>query len=189
MTLWWLRRTEIRSSVWEQETLKAAKAGDREAIWALLAPHEAVLFRLCLAQLGNAADAEDAAQETLVQAIRALPQFRGDSQLRTWLIRIAIRLCRRRGQQRRETIPLDEQTKTHAGPEQATVTRAVLEEALTQLTENQRTVLLLQAVEGWSMREIAESLGVTEKKIENELYRARKALARWKEESNGSELD
>ena len=188
MTLWWLRRTETNDSVWEQEILKQAQAGDREAIRVLLSPHEAVLFRLCLAQLGNRADAEDAAQETLVQAVRALPRFRGEAQLQTWLIRIAIRVCGRRGKQRHETLALDSQAVTVVGPEQATIEKALLQEALTRLTELQRAALMLQAVEGWSMREIAVGLGIPEKKVENELYRARKALARWKEEAGDDSL-
>ena len=63
----------------------------------------------------------------------------------------------------------------------------MLRDALAHLTDIQRTCLMLQAVEGWSAREIAQSLSVTSKKVENELYRARKALARWEESSNGDE--
>jgi RNA polymerase sigma-70 factor, ECF subfamily len=180
MTLWQLRRTRTDAP---DALLVRARVGDAEAICALLTPHEPLLYRLCLALLGNPADAEDAAQETLLRAVRALPKFRGEAQLSTWLVRIARNVCHQR---RPHTLPLDD-TLTVASPEDATLDRVVLLAALTRLTELQRTCLLLQAVEGWSMAEIARSLKINEKKVENELYRARKALARWEEESASSE--
>ena len=70
--------------------------------------------------------------------------------------------------------------------EDAALERALLQEALAHLTELQRSCLVLQAVEGWSIAEIASSLSVTSKKVENELYRARKALARWEENTDGN---
>jgi RNA polymerase sigma-70 factor, ECF subfamily len=186
MTLWWLRRTGTVASLSERDLLVRARSGDTEAIRALLTPHEPLVFRLCLAILGNRADAEDAAQETLLSAIRALPTFRGDSQLSTWLVRIARNICTKRC---RVTVALDDITLSVGGPEDAALERVVLQEALAHLTELQRSCLVLQAVEGWSIAEIARSLSVTSKKVENELYRARKALARWEEDRNGNEVD
>lgn len=186
MTLWWLRRTGTVASLSERDLLVRARSGDTEAIRSLLTPHEPLLFRLCLAILGNRADAEDAAQETLLAAIRALPKFRGDSQLSTWLVRIARNVCTKH---RRVSVSLDALALAVAGPEEAALERMVLQEALAHLTELQRSCLVLHAVEGWSTAEIARSLSVTSKKVENELYRARKALARWEEDRNGNEVD
>ncbi|MGC4046191.1 MAG: RNA polymerase sigma factor [Armatimonas sp.] len=177
MTLWQLRRHQTSTP---DPLLAKARAGDAEAIRALLTPQEPLIFRLCLALLGNPADAEDAAQETLLQAIRALPKFRGEAQLSTWLVRIARNVCHKR--RPRVTLPLEEATISSDSPEVAALDRAALQAALACLTSLQRTCLLLQAVEGWSMAEIAQSLNINEKKVENELYRARKALARWEQE-------
>ncbi|WP_395146318.1 RNA polymerase sigma factor [Armatimonas sp.] len=184
MTLWWLRRPGTVASLSDRDLLNRARSGNSEAIRALLTPHEPLLFRLCLAILGNRADAEDAAQETLLAAIRALPKFRGDAQLSTWLVRIARNICTKR---RPAALSLDDAALSVAGPEDAALERVVLQEALAHLTELQRTCLVLQAVEGWSIAEIAQSLSVTQKKVENELYRARKALARWEESTSGNE--
>nr|WP_309696980.1 RNA polymerase sigma factor [Armatimonas sp.] len=184
MTLWWLRRPGTVASLSERDLLNQARSGNSEAIRALLTPHEPLVFRLCLAILGNRADAEDAAQETLLAAIRALPKFRGDAQLSTWLVRIARNTCTKR---RPVNVSLDDAGLSVVGPEETTLDRLVLRDALAHLTDIQRTCLMLQAVEGWSAREIAQSLSVTSKKVENELYRARKALARWEESSNGDE--
>ena len=60
---------------------------------ALLASHEASLRFLCRELLGSHDDAEDALQETFLRAIRGLGSFRGEAQLKTWLTRIAIRVC------------------------------------------------------------------------------------------------
>lgn len=186
MTLWWLRRPATVASLSERDLLSQARSGNSEAIRALLTPHEPLIFRLCLAILGNRADAEDAAQETLLAAIKALPKFRGDAQLSTWLVRIARNICTKR---RPSEISLEDAGFSVAGPEEAALERMVLRDALAHLTELQRTCLLLQAVEGWSISDIAQSLSVPEKKVENELYRARKALARWEETTDGKSLD
>lgn len=180
MTFWWVNRPRGVASLRERDLLTQARSGDEAAITALLTPHEPLVFRLCLALLGNRADAEDAAQETFLAALRALPRFRGEAQLATWLVRIARNVCSKR---RTVGVSLEESTLAVAGPEDATLDRLLLQEALTHLTETQRACLLLQSVEGWSVREIAESLHLTEKKVENELYRARKALVRWEEEN------
>lgn len=177
MTLWQLRRHQTSTP---DPLLIKARSGDTEAIRALLTPHEPLVYRLCLALLGNPADAEDAAQETLLQAIRALPKFRGEAQISTWLVRIARNICHKRRPKVMQ--PLEEATLSTVSPEDAALQRVALQAALTQLTELQRTCLMLQAVEGWSMAEIAQSLNINEKKVENELYRARKALARWEQE-------
>lgn len=184
MTLWWLRRpATTTTSLSERDLLIQARVGEREAIRCLLMPHEPLVFRLCLAILGNRADAEDAAQETLLAAIKALPKFRGEAQLSTWLVRIARNVCTKR---RSVGVSLEEAQLSVAGPEDAALERALLQEALAHLTELQRSCLVLQAVEGWSIAEIASSLSVTSKKVENELYRARKALARWEENTDGN---
>src|SRR5712691_11254561 len=79
----------------ESELLRAGKSGDRAALEQLLALHKRSLLALCHGILGHADDAEDAAQETFLRALRALPGFRGDAAFRTWLFRIAVNVCLR----------------------------------------------------------------------------------------------
>jgi RNA polymerase sigma-70 factor (ECF subfamily) len=184
--------THARPLAGEERALIArARTGDREALRALLVPHEALLFRVCLAQLAHAADAEDAAQETLLLAIQALTRprgFREECALSTYLVKIALRVCGRRGR-RREMVALDTRHAESLGgdPTPAVLDRLVLEQALRRLTAEQRAALLLQSVEGWSVRGIAASLGISEKKVDNTLYRARQALARWERETTYGE--
>lgn len=193
--------------------LRAGEAGDTRALERLLARHERALCLLCGGMLVdrstagarhtlNGAEAEDAVQETFLRALRALHAgrgFRGDSTVRTWLFRIAINVClewRRRA--RFSPFPsflaLDD-VDAHAAdpgpsPEAAVLRAWQAREALRVLPPRHRALLLLKEREGWSVREIAAAMGWTDKKVHNELYKARVRLAEWRaaqeiEERNG----
>src|SRR5256885_16267234 len=77
----------------ERALLARARAGDTAAMEDLLGAHERPIFALCCGVLGNSHDAEDAVQESFLRALRALPRFRGESGVRTWLYRIALNVC------------------------------------------------------------------------------------------------
>lgn len=77
----------------ETQLIRRARNGDTEAFAALVALHERFVYNLALRSLGNPEDAADTAQEAFVRAWMALPEFRGQSQFRTWLYRIVINLC------------------------------------------------------------------------------------------------
>jgi RNA polymerase sigma-70 factor, ECF subfamily len=142
----------------------------------LLAPHEAPLRFLCRELLGNHDDAEDALQETFLRALRGLKSFRGEAQLKTWLTRIAIRVCL---EQRRRPVQMLPLPPKSASPEAQTVHKLVLESALSELPPRRRAIFLLKEVEGWSLAEIAEATGTNAPLVKVELYRARKTLASW----------
>ena len=148
------------------------------AIASLLSPHEAALRFLCRELLGNHDDAEDALQETFLRAIRGLPKFRHDAQLKTWLTRIAIRVCleQRRRPQLEHALPAPTPTLS---PETQTVNRLWLQSALSELSPRRRAIFLLKEVEGWSLAEIAKATGTNTPLVKVELYRARKTLQSW----------
>jgi RNA polymerase sigma-70 factor, ECF subfamily len=77
----------------EDVGLPAARRGDEAAFRELVEAHRADLHAHCYRMLGSLHDADDALQDTLLRAWRALPKFRGDSSLRTWLYRIATNVC------------------------------------------------------------------------------------------------
>jgi RNA polymerase sigma-70 factor (ECF subfamily) len=180
------------SPVTEAALLREARVGDHAALERLVALHQRSLFALCFGMLGHAEDAEDAVQEAFLQALRGLPGFRGEAAFRTWLHRIAVNLCLRWRSRRLPTDPWDEQrpdapTDTDS-PERIAVRRLRVREALGALRPRQRAVLLLKELEGWSMAEIGAALGWNEKRVENELYRARRALVEWRrQESDGGD--
>lgn len=163
--------------------IRAYEAGDSRTLEQILTAYEAPLFRICMGILGSREDAEDAVQETFLRALRALRRFRGESGVRTWLHRIAVNVCLEWKRSRRQVVALDEVAEardTHPGPDDVAIQQARVFEALTSLTPRQRAAIVLQAVEGLTMQEIAAALGWTPKKVENELYRARQALVKWR---------
>jgi RNA polymerase sigma-70 factor, ECF subfamily len=173
----------------EIDLLQAGRAGDRRALEQLVALHKQTLFALCHSILGHAEDAEDAVQETFLRALRALPRFRGEAAFRTWLLRIAINVCLNWKRDQRPTEPWDEArplTPPDAdSPETIALRHLQMQEALNVLRPHHRVVFLLKEREGWSMAEIGAALQWSEKRVENALYQARRALVAWRRREAG----
>ena len=114
----------------EPELLEAARRGDDDAFGLLAGPYRGELHAHCYRMLGSTADAEDALQETLLRAWRALPQFEGRSSLRAWLYKIATNACLRAIEQRsRRVLPVDygPAADPHDGPAEPVTEAAWLE--------------------------------------------------------------
>ena len=135
----------------------------------------------------SASEVEDVVQDVFLTAHRLLPRFRGDSQISTWLFRLTVNAARhhRRRQQRRRWLQFGFRMLTVAEPaapspaEQLQASRELqlVREALADLPEKYRTVLILSRLEGMSGEQIAE---ITETKVATvwvQLHRARAELA------------
>jgi RNA polymerase sigma-70 factor (ECF subfamily) len=100
--------------------VQAAQDGDLDAFEALVCRHQPAVYRVALRMLVSEADAQDATQETFVRAWRALPSFRHDSALTTWLYRIVTRRCLDliavAGQPRHSTTPSPTRALTQSTP-------------------------------------------------------------------------
>jgi len=139
--------------------------------------------------LGNAQDAEDAAQDTFIKAYRNLRNFRPDSSLYTWLYRIAVNTCldykKRpffasiyRGACGDDEV-MNELPSDDPSPErlyESKQTCHVLRMSLKQLSEKFRTVLILKEIEGLSYEEIAEVLDISIGTVKSRISRAREEL-------------
>jgi RNA polymerase sigma-70 factor (ECF subfamily) len=124
-------------------------------------------------------DVEDASQEVFLQMHRYLPQFRGNSQLKTWLYRLCITQARHVRRRRRlaETLRswLSRTVDPHVGPELSEDSaRRRIEKALERLSEQERLAFVLYEMEGLSGRQVAETLRCTEATLWRRLHYARK---------------
>lgn len=175
------------------ELLTAARQGDAAALEALLVRYQPHLYRFGLRMCGNAEDAGDVAQESLISMVRSLPDFRGEASVSTWLYTIARRFCMRKRRRGKYAPPREDSldaAETHAAqriadpapnPEQTATNRElaeVLSRAIDALDPPQREVLVLRDVEGLSAPEAAEVLGISVDAVKSRLHRARVAVRR-----------
>jgi RNA polymerase sigma-70 factor (ECF subfamily) len=186
----WLALGEIEEGASRELALvRAGQAGDPAALDALLALHERSLFAFCHDILRHAQDAEDAVQETFLRALRALAGFRQEATFRTWLFRIALNVCLQGKASRPRAEPWNEECLSHhpagSSPEEIALHHLRLQEALGALLPRQRAVLLLRSRDGWSLGEIAAVFGWSERRVEYELAKARRALFEWRRRESG----
>lgn len=131
------------------------------------------LFRLCLVMLGNAADAEDAVQETLVKYLQKAPSFADGAHERAWLITVAKNQCRDmlRARRRHQPLSLDCLEDVGADPAESGIL-----EALLSLPEKFRLVLTLYYVEQCSVGDIARIIQRTPSAVKMRLQKGRRLL-------------
>lgn len=163
----------------EHDLIQQARQGDAEALDALYRRHAPRVYSVVRRLTGDDAQAEDAAQETWLRAIRALPDFRGQAMFSTWLHRIAVN-CALYGRRKRERNRLRElqlpETLPAPGSEPRPLLRMKLEEAIDTLPEGMRRVLVLHDVEGYTHEEIGALLGVAAGTCKSQLFKARAKL-------------
>jgi RNA polymerase sigma-70 factor (ECF subfamily) len=192
----------------QQALIDAAAGGDEGAFARLVQPHRGELHAHCYQMLGSVHDAEDALQETLLRAWRAIGRFEGRSTLRSWLYTIATNVALNLIAKRpKRVLPIDygPRTDPHDGPGEPVVESVWIEPypgerlgledelagpearyelresvelafvaALQHLPPNQRAVLILREVLGFSAAEVADTLGTTVASVNSALQRARK---------------
>jgi RNA polymerase sigma-70 factor, ECF subfamily len=167
------------------EFLRRLRAGDPRAFEELVAAHQHRIFGVALRMLGRPAEAEEVAQEVFLRAHRALGTFRGDAKLSTWLYGIAARLCLNRlastagrmvgaGEEMLTRIPsgqADPATQLEQGE-----LWAALRQAIADLPDERRVVVVLRDIEGLSYEEIARALELEPGTVRSRLHRARMDL-------------
>jgi RNA polymerase sigma-70 factor (ECF subfamily) len=155
-------------------------------IEALVYTHYDAIYRLALSILADAAEAEDAVQETFIAADRALEQFRGQSSLKTWLFAIAINQCRRmlRQRKRRQILTDTWQTARALLPQPSlpedtmtrTETEDLLRQTVSELKEKHRLPIILRYAHDMTAPEIAQVLQISEGTVHSRLHYARREL-------------
>ena len=189
--------TLITPETADLELVQRAKEGDLDAFEALTTRHEQRVYSLAMRMLRQEQDAEDITQQTFLSALESLQSFRGEASFSTWLLRIASHAALKVIRKRKglDLVSLEEATEPsdhsdaiphpefiadwRQSPEKLVETREIqrlLDEALARLDEKQRLVFLLRDVEGLTVKETAETLGLSEANTKVRLLRARLQL-------------
>lgn len=177
-----------------QPSLAALKAGDRDAFARLVDQTSAHIYRVALQILGVEQDAEDVLQETYIKAFRSLPDFEGRSSLTTWLYRIAVNealMALRKRKPQLFSIEEGNSNEDEAESESLEIldwccmpegellsseSRHFLDQAVQRLPANLRVVFVMRDLEGLSIQETAQALGISENNVKTRLLRARLKL-------------
>jgi RNA polymerase sigma-70 factor (ECF subfamily) len=189
--------SEAGDSPADIELVRRAQAGELAAFELLVNRHERHIYSLALRILRQEQDAEDVTQTAFLSALENLAGFRGEASFATWLARIAthaaLKVIRKR--EGLDLVSFDHAVDPAAGGEaiphpeyiadwrqsperlvERNETRELIEAALAELDEKHRLVFLLRDVEGFSVRETAEFIGISEVNVKVRLLRARLQL-------------
>ncbi len=152
-----------------------AEGRHRDALAACARTHGAILGRLAMALLGSQADADEATQETLLRAHRAMASYRGEGSVKAWLCGIARHVCahmletRRRGRELLEIVPVEDEARdVFAMRRRARAIR----DGLAHLKPSEREALVLRYVAGLGHREIATICNLDEATARKRISRA-----------------
>jgi RNA polymerase sigma-70 factor (ECF subfamily) len=166
----------------DEALVAAARAGDRDALEALLRRHYDRIAALCRRLAGNEADALDATQEALVAIVRGLATFDGSARFSTWAWRVATNACldelRRRARRPVPGLPAGAEAAAGGpGLADAVATRLDVDAALAALPEPFRAAVVLRDLCGLDYGEIAAVLGIPPGTVRSRIARGRALLA------------
>lgn len=177
----------------DAELVRFARGGSAAAFRAIMERHNRRLFRAVRSVLRDEAEAEDALQDAYLQAFANLGRYRGEAELSTWLMRIALNEAFARLRRSRRGARLDAEVEAGMGsviefPFQGAAAvdperlagraeiRRLLESAIDELPEAFRIVFVLRCVEQLSVEDTAAALGVPEETVKTRLHRAKRKL-------------
>jgi RNA polymerase sigma factor (sigma-70 family) len=154
-----------------------AKRGDREAFADLVRRFKGHVYRYAVGMLGDRMDAEDVSQETFIKAYSSLSSLDNEYAFSSWIIRIAVNLCKDRLKKRTNTL----EQELHAEKSERIADQSVsdpleklsIEEGLSRLSVGHREVLILHEIQGYNYEEIAEMIDVPLGTVKSRLFAAR----------------
>ena len=178
----------------ERDMVMRARRRDEDAIRVIIQRNNRRLYRIARGILGDDAEAEDAVQETYLKAFLHLDEFRGEAAIGTWLCRIVMNEALDRLRRRRPTVDwtiMEDNGKlrrgnhqscrlvrgrTRSAPQRSIKFSALLEQAIDELPDEFRLVLVARAVEEMSVEETASLLDIRPETVKTRLHRARQRL-------------
>ena len=166
----------------EQELIRAAQQGDRDALVSLLREIENHVYRTAYYILGNEQDALDASQEALIRIYTKISSYEEKAQFKTWIQRIVTNICIDKFRRTKPQVSIEEHDMVFR--EKQDVEEEVLSayaakdirEAIDQLPDHHRAVVVLRYLQDFSYNEIADSLDLPLNTVKSYLFRARQQL-------------
>ncbi len=179
----------------ERSLLRRLRDRDERAFRELIDEHRDRVFNITYRMLGNRAEAEDVAQEVFITVFKTIESFREESKFSTWLYRVTVNHCKNRikylaRRHDRDRDELDETNQATNGAVTGAPVRAaqpdkalasaqmekLLQQAIADLDDDQRAVVILRDVEDLSIEEICEITGLPDGTVKSRLHRARLVL-------------
>ncbi|HUJ74442.1 MAG TPA: sigma-70 family RNA polymerase sigma factor [bacterium] len=180
----------------DHELIAAFKGGDRAAFSELVLKYETRVYNHCLRMVNDEEESQDLTQEVFLKVYRNIRNYEHTYAFYTWLYRITVNCCidylrkkRRHAQEVSLTPPADddpgEAGREHSIPDETFVPdkqylnrelSSVLNQAIGQLSEKLRAIIVLKEIEGFSYEEIAEILNCSRGTVKSRLFRARERL-------------
>lgn len=188
----------MRRDLSDSELVDRFKSGDQAAYAEIVRRYQDRVYGLAYRWMSDEQIAREVTQDAFVAIFKALPRFRGESQLSTWIFRVVVNHCKNRRQYRRRRRtgfhePLEGRAASHEdaprrefagdGPlpdagADASDAKRLVDAALNELDDEFRVVLVLRDIEDRSYEEIAELLGMAKGTVKSRLHRARAQLAK-----------
>jgi RNA polymerase sigma-70 factor, ECF subfamily len=184
---------QLAERIDDVELVRRARAREGTAFRTIMERNNRRLYRIARSILRNDSEAEDVVQDAYVKAYIHLGEFRGDARLATWLARITMNEALERLRRERPAVALDTlepepppgqliqfpQIAAQIDPEQTMAQRQILhlvEQTFDKLPEIFRVVFMARVIEGMSVEETAEILGLKQETVKTRLHRARQLL-------------
>lgn len=176
----------------DQSLAKKAAYGDRDAFEQLVLKYENKVFNIAYRMCGNYEDASELAQEAFIRVFKSINSFRADSEFGTWIYRITVNVCLdySRKQKKYNNFIINDQneddyimrnlpSKERSPSEYAETKETVREisDALEKLRKDQRAMIVLRDIEGFTYNEISQMLKISEGTVKSRINRARLALS------------
>lgn len=173
--------------------IKKAAKGDKKSFEILMDGYMGVIYNVALRMAGNRDDTEDMTQEILIKVFRSLASFKGNSKFSTWIYRVAVNTCldELKKKKNKTHISLDADFGNDDGESRIEIRdetpspekraeqrelREIVASAISKLSDEHKTVIVLRDLRGLSYSEIAEILGCSDGTVKSRINRARAQL-------------
>jgi RNA polymerase sigma factor (sigma-70 family) len=170
------------SKLEDQERIRAAQQGDREALLDILRGIESTVYRTAYYMLGNEQDALDAAQDALIRIYTKIESYEQKAKFQTWVQRIVTNICIDKLRRKKQTVSIEEHEMVFRAQDniEEEIERVYLasdiQRAINLLPDAHRTVVVLRYLQDFSYNEIAQSLDLPLNTVKSYLFRARQQL-------------